>query len=252
MDGGSTDGSSEIIDRYRQSLTGVHSGADNGQYDAINKGFAKTDAPVMSWLNSDDMQMPWTLSVVGEIFSLFPEVRWLTTRFPVRWDAMGRAVSCTDVRGYSREGILRGETLPGAGGFTTWPIQQESTFWRRDLWEEAGGALDVTLDAAADFDLWIRFARLAEPFSISVPLGGFRRHGDQKTSKDLNRYQTQAMVSFQKHGKNFSRASLRNFCRDRLPCALYPIAKAAGWLHPAKVIQRTRDNSAWMIREVLI
>ncbi|MCK9589888.1 MAG: glycosyltransferase [Terrimicrobiaceae bacterium] len=252
MDGGSTDGSQEIIERYRKSFHHVCSGPDKGQYDAINKGFALTDGSLMGWLNSDDMHMPWTLSMVGEIFSLFPEVRWLTTRFPIRWDAAGRAVNCTDVRGYSREGILRGETLPGAEGFTTWPIQQESTFWRRDLWEEVGGALDVSLDAAADFDLWMRFAKVAEPFAISVPLGGFRRHGNQKTSKALERYQAQAMSSFRRHGKKLAAGIMRNFCRDRLPCALYPIARVAGWLHTAKVIQRTRDNSAWVIHEVSV
>ncbi len=252
MDGGSTDGSPEIIERHRASFHRVHSGKDAGQYDAINKGFELTDAPVMGWLNSDDMHMPWALSVVGEIFSLFPEVRWLTTRFPIRWDAAGRAVNCTDVRGYSREGILHGETLPGSEGFTTWPIQQESTFWRRDLWEEAGGSLDVSLDAAADFDLWMRFARVAEPFAISVPLGGFRRHGNQKTSKALEHYQVQAMSSFRRHGNGPAKGRLRDFCRDRLPCALYPVARAMGWLRSAKVIQRSRDNSAWVIQEVAV
>ena len=196
MDGGSTDGSGAIIDRYRENLHHAEIALDGGQYDAINAGFAKTDAEIMGWLNSDDLHMPWTLSVVGEIFAEFPDIQWLTTRFPIRWDAAGRAVHCTDVRGYSREGILRGETLPGGRGFATWPIQQESTFWRRGLWEESGGSLRISLDAAADFDLWMRFAKLAEPYSISVPLAGFRRHGNQKTSNDLNRYQTQVLETW--------------------------------------------------------
>jgi hypothetical protein len=252
MDGGSTDGSDAIINRHRGQLHHYETGPDGGQYDAINKGFSKTDAEIMGWLNSDDMHMPWTLSVVGEIFAAFPQVRWLTTRFPIRWDAAGRAVNCTDVRGYSREGILCGETLPGSVGFTTWPIQQESTFWRRNLWEEVGGALDVSLDAAADFDLWMRFAKLAAPYAVSVPLAGFRRHGNQKTSKALSCYQAQALAAFHSHGGKFASGHLRNFCRDRLPCALYPAARAAGCLFPAKVIERRRDNSAWIIREVLV
>jgi len=252
MDGGSTDGSGAIINRYRGQLHHCVIDPDGGQYDAINQGFSKTDAEIMGWLNSDDMHMPWTLSVVGEIFSAFPQVRWLTTRFPIRWDATGRAVHCTDVRGYSQEGILRGETLPGKHGFTTWPIQQESTFWRRDLWDEAGGGLDIALDAAADFDLWMRFAKLAAPYAVSVPLAGFRRHGNQKTSKDLNRYESQALTSFRRQGGKVSSGCLRNFCRDRLPCVLYPLARAGGCLFPAKVIQRSRDDSAWMIREVFV
>lgn len=251
MDGGSTDGSADVIHELASGLFSFHIGQDNGQYDAINKGFAMTDAPLMGWLNSDDMHLPWTLSVVVEIFSMFPEVRWLTTRFPLRWDAEGRVVNCMDVRGYSRRGMMRGENLPGAKGFTTWPIQQESTFWRRDLWIEAGGTLNPDLDLAADFDLWMRFARLTDPVAVSVPLAGFRRHGDQKTSKFSAKYEEQAMKSFVKNGGRLSIGRGRAICRDRLPTFLHPLASKLGFLHEAKVIQRSRDNMRWELLSVL-
>ena len=57
-------------------------------------------------------------------------------------------------------------------------IQQESVFWRRELWERAGGRLDERLTCAADLDLWLRFTRLADFCSVPVVLGGFRRHDD--------------------------------------------------------------------------
>jgi len=252
MDGGSTDGSAAIINRYRGQLHHCEIGSDGGQYDAINKGFLKTDAEVMGWLNSDDMHMPWTLSVVGEIFATFPEIQWLTTRFPIRWDAKGRAVACRDTAGYSKGSILAGETLPGDGLPGTWPIQQESTFWRRGLWEKAGAHLDVSLDAAADYDLWLKFARYADIVSVGVPLAGFRRHGNQKTSRALEHYTKQAALGFSRRGglgRSEIRRSLRTLCRGPLPYFLRPWAAKAGLMYRAKGCERSRDNSQWQMVE---
>ena len=74
VDGGSTDGSIGIIRRHRSRLADWVSEPDRGQYDAINKGFARTSGEVMCWLNSDDKYLPWTLSVVGELFRVFPDI----------------------------------------------------------------------------------------------------------------------------------------------------------------------------------
>src|SRR5215212_7784658 len=79
IDGGSTDESVDIIRGHEQQLAAWVSEKDAGQYDAINKGFARTSGEVMAWLNSDDKYTPWALPVVGEIFAQLPEVKWLTT-----------------------------------------------------------------------------------------------------------------------------------------------------------------------------
>jgi len=252
IDGGSTDGSAEIIARHRGQLYDSAIGPDGGQYDAINKGFAKTDGEIMGWLNSDDMHMPWTLSVVGEIFAEFPDIQWLTTRFPIRWDAAGRAVACRDAAGYSKESLLAGETLPGAGLPGTWPVQQESTFWRRSLWEKAGGRLDADLDAAADYDLWLKFARHADLVSVGVPLAGFRRHGDQKTSRALAHYTEQAALAFSRSGgcsPSKVRRRLRTLCRGPLPHFLRVLAARSGLMYRSKGCERSRDNSRWQMVE---
>src|SRR5262249_16949069 len=71
-------------------------------------------------------------------------------------------------------------------------IQQESTFWRRSLWEAAGGKLNTDLRLAADFELWARFFQHADLWSISAPLGAFRSHGDQLSLKNLGSYISEA------------------------------------------------------------
>jgi hypothetical protein len=142
----------------------------------------------MGWLGSDDLLLPWSLSVVGEVFATFPEVEWLTTLFPTRCDEQGRAVESYFLDTYSADAFFRGENLPSAGWRAAGFIQQEATFWRRSLWERAGGGLDASLPQAADFELWARFHRSgARLYGLGVPLACFRAHADQK-SYDFEEY----------------------------------------------------------------
>lgn len=256
VDGGSTDGSAEVIKAHAGRLAWSVSEKDAGQYDAINKGFRHVQGEVMGWLNSDDLHCVWTLAVVTDIFAQFPEVEWLTTRFPLRWDAEGRATNCLDARGYARGAFARGEYCGGADGFFAAPIQQESTFWRRSLWERTGAALSTDFGSAGDFELWCRFAKAAELHAVNVPLAGFRQHGDQQTSHQRAEYFRQARQALDHHfpgqGQKPLHARLRPIARDRLPAAFQSAAVSAGFLYEAPVISRTRDNNAWRIDRVLV
>ncbi len=132
-DGGSTDGSVEILERWGPRLTRWWSEADDGQYAALDRAFAQTSGEVMGWINSDDMYMPWTLAVVSDLFGRFPELEWLTTLYPLTIDRTGRVVMSTYTGGFDRAAFRAGANLPFSAGF--WRgIQQESTFWRRSLW----------------------------------------------------------------------------------------------------------------------
>jgi glycosyltransferase involved in cell wall biosynthesis len=200
VDGGSTDGSVEIIRKYAARLAWWVSEPDRGHADALNKGFARSTGELMAWINSDDKYLPWTLSVVADVMKRLPQIEWLTSLFHLFWDQQGRAVRCEAHPGFSRRLILRGGTLPGCG----WPawafIQQESTFWRRSLWEKAGGRIDSAYALAGDYDLWMRFARIAEVYSVPVPLAGFRQHPAQKTARHMQEYLREARDSFHQHG----------------------------------------------------
>ena len=71
-------------------------------------------------------------------------------------------------------------------------IQQEGTFWRRILWEKAGGFLKWDLQFAGDLELWTRFFRYAQLYTVDSLLGGYRQHAQQKMAQFLDRYHLEA------------------------------------------------------------
>lgn len=180
IDGGSSDESVDIIRRYADKLAYWVSEPDHGQMDAINKGYAHTSGEIMGWINSDDMLLPWAFAIATDIFEAFPQIEWLTSQFPILWDEYGRAVQCGRSGGFNRKTYYRGVNLPGGGWYNRGFIIQEATFWRRSLWDRAGGYVDVAYQQAGDFELWTRFFSHADLYAVATPLAGFRIHGAQK------------------------------------------------------------------------
>jgi hypothetical protein len=171
-DGGSTDGSADIVRRYEARLAHSHCGPDAGQADAIANGFTRTTgrpSDLMAFLNADDVMLPGTARFVSEYFATHPEVDVL----------------------YGHRVLLDEDGLDVGRWFTPRPaclglsfhdlIPQETLFWRRRVWHRVGG-IDRHLQFALDWDLLLRFQAAGARFA-RVPwfLGGFRLHAGQKT-----------------------------------------------------------------------
>lgn len=250
LDGGSTDDTPAVLRRHESRLARWTSGPDAGQYDAINRGFADTTGEVMGWINSDDLLVPWSLRVVGEVFAALPEVEWITSTRPMLLDRRGVVFDCVAADGYCAAGFLRGENLPGAGWPARYFIEQESTFWRRRLWERAGGKLDTSLRLAADFDLWARFFHAgAELHGLPVPLGAFRVHPDQKTS-DHTAYVAEAKEVLRRHSGRLPRLqeATRAQRLERLaPARLRPLLRSVGLLHRRPLLRFDHRSSTWHV-----
>jgi hypothetical protein len=181
MDGGSTDGSVDIIKKYKKYLKHWQSKKDNGQYWAINQGFKNTSGEIMSWLNSDDKYYPKSFFLVAEIFKSDKKYQWITG-IPNHIDRNSNmSWIIKKIPKYSRFKYLCGE-------YDSPFIQQEGTFWKRSLWEKAGNYLETNYRLASDLELWVRFFRHDVIYVVSQITGSYRKHGNQKAQLYMDQY----------------------------------------------------------------
>jgi glycosyltransferase involved in cell wall biosynthesis len=191
-DGGSTDQSLGIIKQYQQHIFHWESKPDKGPYSAINEALGRASGEIFGWLNSDDILLPGALKLVGEIFAAHPSINWLTTLNRGVIDASG-FLSVDPLPGLSRASFLDGRNLPCKGRGCHGVIQQESTFFRSQLWERVGG-LDLNFPLGADFALWAAFAKEEEIYATPKMIGAFRNHGSNR-SASLSQYLSEARAS---------------------------------------------------------
>lgn len=170
IDGGSKDGSKQILERYGARLKYWVSEPDNGQTHAINKGFARASGEVLAWLNSDDLLLPGAIA---------------------RAVASLSANEQTDVVYGDR--VIINEDSWDIGVWRTWHahdsvlayadfIPQETLFWRRSIWDKVGASLDENFQFAMDWDLLLRFKAANANFKkLDAFQGAFRFHPEQKT-----------------------------------------------------------------------
>ena len=170
IDGGSTDGSVEILRRYSDQLAGWVSEPDRGQTDALNKGFARANGEILAWLNSDDTYAPGAVAAAVKYLTEHPEIGMVyadTNFIDENGRVIGRFPAAQTDQRRLRQGYVH--------------IPQQATFFRADLWRQVG-PLDPDFYFAMDYDLWTRLARLA-PFAYlpGQTWANFRLHSSGKT-----------------------------------------------------------------------
>lgn len=178
LDGGSTDGSRDIIERYSDHIDFWVAEKDCGQTDAIARGFARATGDILFWLNSDDVILPGAVRKVREAFAAHPE--WsVLTGWSVFLDERNVITRVNHVPresfAWTKRGVLH--------------VCQQTCYFRRSLYEKVGG-LDVALHCSMDVDLWLKFFEAGACWGhIPKLLGGFRQHATMKGRTWDKRYE---------------------------------------------------------------
>jgi glycosyltransferase involved in cell wall biosynthesis len=173
IDGGSTDGSLEVIKEYEDRLAYWVSEPDQGQSDAINKGFNVSSGAILGWLNSDDLLERSAISIAVYFLLKHPKVGMV----------YGNRVYIDqkdNIRTYLVSPAFHPYHL--SWGIT---IPQETAFWRRQLFFDVGG-LDLDLKNAMDTDLWCRFSKVTRIKHIPAFMGRYRVHPQAISSRVSN------------------------------------------------------------------
>ncbi len=174
QDAGSTDGTLDILPRFADRGVTLMVESDRGQSDALNRGFARTSAEVLAYLNSDDMYLPGTLHRIGRFFRDNPSVDVVYGNRLVI-DDQAREIGRWILPRHDARVLLQIDYVP-----------QETMFWRRRIWERCGARFDESASFAMDWDLLLRFLDEGAQFRhLPWLFGLFRVHPAQKTQADF-------------------------------------------------------------------
>jgi glycosyltransferase involved in cell wall biosynthesis len=180
IDGGSTDGTLEIVNKYRRSLAKVISEPDGGQSDAINKGMRLATGDILTWLNSDDMLAPGALAAIAMAFDVNDAdlVAGVCKLFSDGREFASHLTSCPNGPLKITE-LLDMEHYWQAGMY----FYQPEVMFSRKIWEQAGGYVDESLHYCMDCELFLRFSKYKAKLQvIGHPVAWFRYHAAQKTN----------------------------------------------------------------------
>lgn len=170
IDGGSTDGSVDIIRRFADELAYWISEPDAGHADALYKGLARATGDVVTWVCSNDLLLPGALEQVAAFFAAHPDCEW----------AVGNGLLIDEASRVTERVWAVPFTVRSIQLWQMWGTCQPATFMRRRALERVGG-IDRTLHVCVDTDLFLRLAKLEVPRRIPHFLAALRIHSDSQT-----------------------------------------------------------------------
>jgi glycosyltransferase involved in cell wall biosynthesis len=219
QDGGSTDGTLEVLERFRDRVSLVVE-PDAGQADAVNRALRRSRGGILGWVNSDDLLRPGAVQAAVEAFRAHPEAPWLHGRCDIVDEQdriIRRPVSAYKdhrARRHSLEGLLVENY-----------VSQMTVFWRRSL-QDRVGLLDPTLRYTFDYDLWLRFARVAPPLFLERTLAAFRWHVSSKSGSSFEAQFAEDLRVFERHAPPGRWLRLRKRLRTAEILAVYRVLRA--------------------------
>jgi glycosyltransferase involved in cell wall biosynthesis len=183
LDGGSSDGSQEIIERHSDRLTYWHSQPDKGQTDALIQGFTRSTGDLMGWVNSDDVLLPGALQAVAQAYISHPGCGLFGGNFVII-DRVGRIIRC---KRYPAQAALF--AMHGLFAFC-----QPGSFFRQQDYQAVGG-LEVDLDSVMDADLYFRMILNGTRYvHINNYVAGFRVHEKSKTMAESGKHDQESKL----------------------------------------------------------
>lgn len=229
IDDGSTDGSWEIIQKYKDKLAHCEHlpGKRPSPIQAYNHGFSKTTGEILASLTDKSRLMPKSLFAVAKVFTTYSDVEWITG-IGLILDGDGVIANVSPVRKDFYEHLLG----------VPWAIQHESTFWRRSLWERTGGKFDEEYIWAFDAGLWRKFFFEAKLYHLNTVVGAYRKIPTAVSS-------TRADMFYGFYEKARMDMRRRAATADHVYMHLYRVLR---WLKP---ILRNIPDSAWAYIPVL-
>ena len=178
IDGGSTDGSVDIIKRYEKHISGWISEPDGGYADALAKGFERASGDILCWINASDLYLAGAFDAAQRLLTDDLDMIFGSDLYI---DAKSRVLFYN--HGWVPD--LRSAMLYGG-----WTPLQDACFWRRSLYQAVGG-IDRSLRFAADYDLFLRMALVGRTSYAPITFSAFRQHAGQKSISGSAAYEAE-------------------------------------------------------------
>jgi O-antigen biosynthesis protein len=168
-----------VLEKYESHLCWQNCPPGTELCAALNLAFAKSSGEILGWLEPGDLLHTNGLHVIGSVFASFPKVEWITGR-PFNFTPNGLPAGIKHLERWTQMRFL-------AGGNKY--IHRDTTFWRRSLWERAGGSVAAEYGFAGEFELFVRYFRHARLYSVDALIGGYRTHpGNHSETGSHRRY----------------------------------------------------------------